>query len=225
MQAKENFDASISEVTYLNDKSKTDVSHDKIYFKVIILLLCAKLEKYVKDSTNEYLDSLLAKDLTKEQLPEKFVVELIKNELLKVKDKTVEKYVHDERCKDRAKVFSLIWDTKYTLKHIPKNELVVSISNNGTTAFEDAYKKVGFPDIIKNLPDYEQQPDDIAGITTSLSFSIYDTINKIIAMRHQIIHDDATPSVTINDINLYVAICKDFVSKIDAKLTEQLSLL
>lgn len=224
MQAKENFDASISEVIYLNDKSKTDVLHDKIYFKVIILLLCAKLEKYVKDSTNEYLDSLLSKDLTKEKLPEKFVVELIKNELLKVKDKTVEKYVYDEKCKDRAKVFSLIWDTKYILKHVPKNELVVSISNNGTTAFEDAYKKVGFPDIIKHLPDYEQQTD-VAGITTSLSFSIYDTINKIIAMRHQIIHDDATPGVTINEINLYVAICKDFVNKIDERLTEQIALL
>lgn len=224
MQAKENFDNSISEVTYLNVKSKTDISHDKVYFKVIILLLCAKLEKYVKDSTNEYLDSLLSKGLSKEQLPEKLVVELIKNELLKVKDKTVEKYVNDDKCKDRAKVFSLIWDTKYILKNIYKNELVVSISNNGTTAFEDAYKKVGFPDIIKNLPDYEQHTT-MAGITTSLSFSIYDTINKIISMRHQIIHDDATPSVTINDIDLYVAICKDFVSKMDAKLTEQLSLL
>lgn len=224
MQAKEIFDASISEVTYLNDKSKTDEAHDKVYFKVIILLLCAKLEKYVKDSTNEYLDSLLSKGLSKEQLPEKFVIELIKNELIKVKDKTVEKYVHDEKCKDRAKVFSLIWDTKYILRHIPKNELVVSISNNGTTAFEDAYKKVGFPDIIKNLPDYEQQTA-MAGITTSLSFSISDTINKIIAMRNQIIHEDATPSVTINDIDLYAAICKDFASKIDAKLTEQLSLL
>ena len=141
-----------------------------------------------------------------------------------MKDKTVEKYVNDDKCKDRAKVFSLIWDAKYILKNIYKNELVVSISNNGTTAFEDAYKKVGFPDIIKNLPDYEQHTT-MAGITTSLSFSIYDTINKIISMRHQIIHDDATPSVTINDINLYAAICKDFVSKMDAKLTEQLSLL
>lgn len=224
MQAKEIFDNSISEVTYLNMKSKTDISHDKVYFKVIILLLCAKLEKYVKDSTNEYLDSLLSKGLSKEQLPEKLVVELIKNELLKVKDKTVEKYVNDEKCKDRAKVFSLIWDAKYILKNTHKNELVVSISNNGTTAFEDAYKKVGFPDIIKNLPDYEQQTT-MAGITTSLSFSIYDTINKIISMRHKIIHDDATPSVTINDIDLYVSICKDFVSKMDAKLTEQLSLL
>ena len=224
MQAKENFDNSISEVTYLNVKSKTDISHYKVYFKVIILLLCAKLEKYVKDSTNEYLDALLSKGLSKEQLPEKLVVELIKNELLKVKDKTVEKYVNDDKCKDRAKVFSLIWDAKYILKNIYKNELVVSISNNGTTAFEDAYKKVGFPDIIKNLPDYEQHTT-MAGITTSLSFSIYDTINKIISMRHQIIHDDATPSVTINDINLYAAICKDFVSKMDAKLTEQLSLL
>ena len=83
MQAKENFDNSISEVTYLNVKSKTDISHYKVYFKVIILLLCAKLEKYVKDSTNEYLDALLSKGLSKEQLPEKLVVELIKNELLK----------------------------------------------------------------------------------------------------------------------------------------------
>ena len=116
MQAKENFDNSISEVTYLNMKSKTDISHDKVYFKVIILLLCAKLEKYVKDSTNEYLDSLLSKGLSKEQLPEKLVVELIKNELLKVKDKTVEKYVNDEKCKDRAKAVSYTHLTLPTIR-------------------------------------------------------------------------------------------------------------
>ena len=222
MQAKKNFDDSISEVAYLNNKSKTDTNGDKIYFKVIILLLCAKLEKFVKDSINEYIDSLLSKSLTKEQLPETFVLEIIKNELLKVEDMKIEKYITDERCKDRAKVFSLIWDTKYILKHITKSEFVVSISNNGTNAFENAYKKIGFPNIIKSLPDYEQQTD-MVDVTTSVSHSICNTINKIIAMRNKIIHDDATPSVTINDVDLFVAICTDFVTKIDAILTESLA--
>lgn len=224
MQAKEKFDFSIGEVIYLNDKSKTDVDNDKIYFKVIILLLCAKLEKYVKDSANEYLNRLISKALPKEQLPEKLVIEIIKNELLKIKDKTVENYMHDDTCKNRAKVFSLIWDSKYILKNLSKNEFELSITNNGTNAFESVYKKIGFSDIIKNLPDYEQQTD-MEDITTSVSFSINDTINKIVAMRHQIIHEDATPNITIHDIELYVAICKDFVSKIDEKLTAQIASL
>ena len=187
MQAKIDFDESINEVTYLNTISESDAKNDKIYFKVIILLLCAKLEKFVKDSTNEYIDLLLEKNLTKDKLPEKFVIEILKNELSKIQKDSVEHYIHNERSRERSKIFSLIWDDKYCLDSLQKKDFVVSISNNGTTAFEDTYKKIGFPDIIKNLSDYQQE-DDISGlITTSTNYSIPDTINKVINIRHKII--------------------------------------
>lgn len=218
MQAKIDFDESINEVTYLNTISESDAKNDKIYFKVIILLLCAKLEKFVKDSTNEYIDLLLEKNLTKDKLPEKFVIEILKNELSKIQKDSVEHYIHNERSRERSKIFSLIWDDKYCLDSLQKKDFVVSISNNGTTAFEDTYKKIGFPDIIKNLSDYQQE-DDISGlITTSTNYSIPDTINKVINIRHKIIHDDATPPITKNDVDLYVKIFKEFVKQINSEL-------
>ena len=222
MQAKIDFDESINEVTYLNTISESDAKNDKIYFKVIILLLCAKLEKFVKDSTNEYIDLLLEKNLTKDKLPEKFVIEILKNELSKIQKDSVEHYIHNERSRERSKIFSLIWDDKYCLDSLQKKDFVVSISNNGTTAFEDTYKKIGFPDIIKNLSDYQQE-DDISGlITTSTNYSIPDTINKVINIRHKIIHDDATPPITKNDVNLYVEIFKEFVNQINIELEKGL---
>ena len=89
MQSKINFDDSIQEVTYLNKVALEDADHDKIYFKVIILLLCAKLERYVKDSAKEYIDTLLELNLTRDTLPEKFVLQILKNELQKIDDVTV----------------------------------------------------------------------------------------------------------------------------------------
>ncbi len=222
MQSKIDFDGSISEVVYLNNVAQTDSNNDKIYFKVIILLLCAKLEKFVKDSTNEYISSLLSLNLTKEQLPPTFVKEVIKNEVQKINEKTVERYIENTRCQERSKVFSLIWDSKYLLKNLEKDDFVVSISNNGTTEFKDTYKKIGFPDIINNLSDYQQETN-IGGFVTSTAYSVAEKINKVIKLRHEIIHDDATPNITKTDIDLYVEIFKNFVEQIDMVLTQKLN--
>ena len=105
-----------------------------------------------------------------------------------------------------------------------KKDFVVSISNNGTTAFEDTYKKIGFPDIIKNLLDYQQEDEDSGlVITTSTKHPISNTINKVVKIRHEIIHDDATPSITKNDVDLYVEIFKEFVKQVDAELEKALA--
>ena len=221
MQSKKDFDESINEVVYLNNIAQKDADNDKIFFKVIILLLCAKLEKFVKDSTNEYISLLLSMNLTKEALPPLFVNEVIKNEIQIISEKTVERYIVNERDKERSKVFSLIWDPKFILKNLEKEDFVVSISNNGTTVFKDTYKKIGFPDIISNLSDYKQETD-IGGLSTFTAYSVTENINKVIKLRHEIIHDDATPSITKNDIDLYVAIFKNFVEQIDYVLTQKI---
>lgn len=218
MQSKINFDESIQEVTYLNKVALGDANHDKIYFKVIILLLCAKLERYVKDSTKEYIDALLELNLTRDTLPEKLVLQILKNELQKIDDVTLEKYFSNEKYRARSRVLSLIWDPKFALKNIAKEEFAISISNNGTTAFEDIYSKIGFPNIIKEIKDYVQNND-----VTTISISVKDQINKIIRIRHEIIHDDATPTLTKNDIDLFIEISKCFVEQIDDVLSSNLT--
>lgn len=120
MQSKINFDDSIQEVTYLNKVALEDADHDKTYFKVIILLLCAKLERYVKDSAKEYIDTLLELNLTRDTLPEKFVLQILKNELQKIDDVTLEKYYSNDKYRARSSVLSLIWDPKFVLKILQK---------------------------------------------------------------------------------------------------------
>ena len=217
MQSKINFDDSIQEVTYLNKVALGDANHDKIYFKVIVLLLCAKLERYVKDSTKEYIDELLELNLTRETLPEKFVLQILKNEIQKIGDVTLEKYFANDRCRARSSVLSLMWDSKFVLKDIAKEEFTVSVSNNGTTAFEDIYSKIGFPNIIKGLKDYVQNED----VTTTM-ISVKDQINRIIRIRHEIIHDDATPTLPKKDIDLFIETSKCFVDQIDNALSSNL---
>lgn len=220
MKAKVSFDGSLDEVVFLNETAQKDDKHDQIYFKVIVLLLCAKLEKYVKDSAKEYIDELIDLKLTKDKLPDKFVLQILKNELEKIRESTVEQYVQKEHHRESARNLSLIWDSKYVCKGLVKDEFTVSISNNGTTAFEDAYKKIGFPDVIKNMNDYVI-PDD--NKLTQTAVSVKDQINKIILLRHNIIHDDASPQLAVKDINLFVNISRFFVTQIDGALSAALA--
>ena len=217
MQAKKDFDASIDEVEFLN-RTAQEVGPEgdtKIYYKVIILLLCAKIETFVKDSTKEYIDFLLDLNLSKKDIPEKFLIEIIRNEIQKISDVGLEKYIRNQRFVERSKVFSLIWDSKYSLTKLEKEDFTVSISNNGTTAFEDSYKKIGFPNIIKEMEDFKTEEGIFGMVSTLTSYSIPNTINKIVRMRNEIIHEDATPSITENDVDLFINISKDFISKVD----------
>lgn len=217
MRAKDTFDESIEEVNFLNSQIKDNLEEDKIYFKVIILLLCAKLEKYVKDSAKEYISELINLKLTNEKLPKAFVNEIIKNEVEKIRSMNIENYVNKEQYKNRSRIFSLIWNPKYVLEQLNDEEFAISISSNGTNALEDAYKKIGFHNMINTLKDYKQ--DDLYSET---SYSIKDNINSVIKIRHQIIHEDATPLVTSTEIKLYVDIFKDFVNQVDHLLSENI---
>lgn len=221
MQAKEDFEKSIYEVSYLNGIAAKEKDKDYVYYKVIILLLSAKLEKYVKDSANEYIKYILDLELTKEKLPRKLLIEIIQNEIDKVQSIKLEKYISNQQYIERAKVLSLIWDAHYKLRKLDENEFAISISNNGTTAFNDVYKKIGFPDLISNMEDFSQETS-IGGFVTQTAYSISDTINKVINLRNQIIHTDATPSITENEIGLYIVIIHEFVMKVDAILSSSI---
>ena len=60
------------------------------------------------------------------------------------------------------------------------------------------------------------------GVSTTITRSVPDTINKLICMRNNIIHDDATPPITSNEISIYIEIGEDFVKQIDDILVSEL---
>lgn len=216
MNSKEEFYSSIQEITFLNQQIHND-ANDIALFKSIVLLLCAKLEKYVKDSAQEYVQEILKLNLKKNDIPQELLVEIIINEVKKIGDGTINRYLADATYQERAKVLSLIWDDKKVLKSLKVDEFSVSISNNGTNEFERVYKKIGFPNIINGLNDYV-----FNDMYSSTSYSIKNIINTIIWMRNNIIHDDARPPITTSDINLYIEIVKNFVDQIDAKLETEI---
>lgn len=217
MNSKEKFYTSIQEITFLNQKIG-DNSEDKALFKSIVLLLSAKLEKYVKDSAQEYVQEILKLNLTKNDLPQELFVEIIKNEVNTINNVKIENYLTKEKYKERSRVLSLIWDDKRILKSLKCEEFSISISNNGTNEFESVYKKIGFQNIINELEDYVLNNDVLDNICSSTSYSIKEKINSIIHMRNNIIHDDATPQITPSDIKLYIEVVKSFVDQIDSKL-------
>lgn len=220
MQAKDEFISNINEVSFLNSKVDGDIQNDKVLFKSIILLLCAKLEKFVKDSTKEYIKEIINLKLKQDEIPTALIKEIINNEIEKINSVTIENYITKSYNQERAKIFSIIWDKKFVLNTLNADEFVISISNNGTTAFKNVYKKIGLPNIIQELNDYKQ-----ADLYSETSFSIVDNIDRVIKLRHEIIHNDATPQITHTEISLYINIFTDFVLQIDKRMTEELQKL
>lgn len=217
MKAKETFNSSIEEISILNNMVNGNTTNDNVLFKSIILLLCAKLEKFVKDSCKEYIENIIKLKPTKSLLSETFIKEIILNEIKFISDKTIENYLTKSHYAERSKVFSLIWDTKYKLENLNREEFEISITKNGTNEFSHVYKKIGFPNIIEELEDFT-----FSDMYSTTSYSIKDKINGVISMRHNIIHDDANPQITPSDIKLNIAIFKSFVDQIDENLENSL---
>ena len=218
MKAKDDFDSSVCEVSFLNNKVDGDIKNDNVLFKSIILLLCAKLEKYVKDSCKEYIDLLIELKPTNDLIPSNFIKEIIQNEIDFINRVKLENYITKQEYRNRSKIFEIIWDNKKTIDNLNHDEFAVSISNNGTTEFNQVYKKIGFPNLIDNLKDFVHHD-----LYSSTNYSVKDTINKVIHIRHQIIHEDATPSLTSSDINLFIEIFKNFVIQIDKILENSIN--
>lgn len=72
--------------------------------------------------------------------------------------------------------------------------------------------------MIKEIKDYVQNDD-----VTTISISVKDQINRIIRIRHEIIHDDATPNLSPKDIELFIEVSKCFVEQIDDVLSYNLT--
>ena len=220
-ESKDKFAKSIKEVEYLNSICKKETKYDYIFFKAIILLLSAKLEKFVKDSTKEYINELISYNVTNKNIPIKLIKEIINNELKKIENITLDNYIApNKQHKKRAKVFSLIWDDTYHLSELNVDEFLISISKNGSNGIKEVYSKIGLSNIIFSIPDYCQ----FDGFT-QINYSVVNRIDYIIYLRNNIIHEDVNPIITYQDNELNIRIIKHFVSKVNQKLNHSLKLI
>lgn len=219
MKAKYDFKSSITEIQNLT--SKIDGSkNDNTLFKSIVLLLCAKLEKYVKDSVFEYVKNLSDLKLKAKYFPQAFLDCVIQNEIDFAYDKKAARYI--EKHSKRAKTFCAVFDKETILDNINAEELVISISNNNSIRIQNIYSKIGFEDLTGTIKDYKQE-NSYGGAETITSFPILDTINKVISIRHEIIHEDATPPLTTSVVQLYTEIFIEFVNQIDNLLAASIN--
>ncbi|MFI3166275.1 MAG: MAE_28990/MAE_18760 family HEPN-like nuclease [Bacillota bacterium] len=224
MEARDKFNESIDEVKILVKKAEQDEINSNVYFKSCVLLMCAKLEKYVKDSTKEYFEDILNLGLSAKFIPHEIKVAVIENEINFITNKTVSKYISEPNFIKRSEQFALIWNKKYSLKDVNYDEYTVSIANNGETAFKKCYYKVGLHDIMDGLNDYEKKQDPLlGGIETKESYGITTVINKIIYIRHNIIHDDAQVQITSSDLTIYIDVVSSFVTQIDERLESKVN--
>lgn len=224
MKSKDDFLNSLNEVVELNDmaeldeiKSFNNVYNNSTIYKSIILLLVAKMEKYVKDSAADYFDEIIKKNVKAQELPQKFKNELVMRLASQIENNHINN-CNKEEYKKNIKNISIAWDDNVTISNIDVDNKL-PMSSHGTTEIENIYKKLGFDNILSTIPDIEILSP--LGVTKTL-VSVKDKINSLIGLRHNIIHSDATPSITKEDVNLFINVITNFVNFIDLKLDESL---
>ena len=228
MQATNDFNKSIKELNYLTDLSKNiDLENvndsNTVVKKAIVLLLCAKLERFVKDITNEYIHKILDKKLKSNNVPLGLKKEIYKMEINLI-NTDFDNYFRTNKNKKYLRNFSLFWDDNYIINEL-RDDFSISISNNGTTEFRKIFKRIGFKDMLDDIPDFTTSEEDVCGVSTIQSFPIINRIDSMISKRHKIIHDDENPNLTNSEIDIYINVVKMFTENVDKKFEESLEKL
>jgi len=222
MISKTVFEKSIQEIELINNNVSDDNKNCLTYYKVIILFLCTKLEKYVVDSAKEYIIGIKNKGIKSKLLPNGLKELILQNELDKIQKVGIHKYSIGNEYKNGAVNFSLIWDDSFVISYLDEDDFYIELSKHGTNTINDMYKKIGFDALVEKVPNYEII-DIVAGVSTIVSNSVENILNKIVGMRNNIIHQDATPSITKQDIELFIQVSKHFVVWIDKYLDKELA--
>jgi hypothetical protein len=225
MRAKDEFFSRLHDINVLNEAAAKDSANSLVYFKSILLLLAAKLEKYVEDSAKEYVDEVLNLSLPAKMLDEPFVESFIALVSPRLTDIKLAKTKSNSRFRDQLKILSSLWDENFVFKkaNIVDLDFTSKISRSGSDAIQTCYAKIGLPKITENLTDYRDLSEKISSVDTAVCYDIIDQLNSAIRLRHEIIHNDAEiSSITGNDVDRYIAIYRDFVSQIDERLQKNL---
>ena len=224
MESKDRFLESIKEVETINNNIDDKKEDSITYFKAIILFLCTKLEKYTTDSAKEYIIEIKNKRIVSSKIPTELKRCIVQNEIDKINKYGLYHFFEKEEYKKHAENISLMWDDNYVLSSINEDEFYIELSSHGTNVINDLYKKIGFDSLISEVDNYDVEMA-IAGVTSVMSYTVSNEINRIVGMRNNIIHEDATPNVTKQDIDLFISISKHFVLWIDNFLSEKVQLV
>jgi len=196
-ESKAEFDEAIKEIVILityAKKNKKSSNKYAIFNKASIVLLCAKFEAFIEEFLEDYAFKHMKNSSNKEldSFIYEHIIDIIVSDLeLKKSDKSKRKICIQE-------IVSLC------------SEVEIKPVENFRIKAKFNYGKHGQDEVKRLLTAFgfkEFAEDE----TTKLFFNKFNGLNNI---RNNIIHEDATPSLTHQDVEDYMKIMNDFVQNL-----------
>lgn len=225
LESDKDFEVALREVSVLYSvarKSQGNHLEYKTYNKSALLLLIAKFEHCLENMIQDYINNI-----NKFNLEAQFIPIGIKRSHTLFKLKNYQALVN-QSSKEFKRLFEDIGFLWISQKHY--NDLKVdtkfSFGRHGEEELEKLLKKIGFDNIFLKIKVHKKVMD--VSVTKGFRREKIDfkgILNSIIHQRHNIIHEDATPNLTHEDIYKYQVYITQFIKKLSKLLQRNLEKL
>ncbi len=218
----EKFYEALQEVEVLIATAKayeTDKVKYLTYNKASLLLLAAKFENFVEQIVAEYIDVINSMKLNCEQIPECL---RINHSLFKL-EKSKSIFEQQHRQEDIIRVLSELgelWSEQNIFEKISVN-CKFNYGRHGDKELIKLFANIGIKDIFAKVKIYNDQESLMSDDKIEVDFR--GLFNSMSGMRNNIIHQDATPDLTHNEIEKYACNFKEFAKEVSVRLAEVLS--
>lgn len=212
-EAISEFDVALEEVNILI-KSASKNEKNELYYKAInksaILLLAAKFEAFIENIVEEFISKLNAKNLINRLIPDDIKLQ---HSFMQVDQITTYRTnrAHYDKAKDCLINLSNLWaphDIHFADLKLPAK---FDYGTHGEKEIKRLFCVIGIDDIFA-------QTELAMGVSDRID--IRGKINSMTHIRNNIIHEDATPSLTHIEINDFLKATKIFAQKAADILTE-----
>ncbi len=202
---KEFFNEALKEINLLilySRRNKNDFLKYATFNKSAIVLLCSKFESYIENALQEY-SYLHIKHSSNKSLDIHIyenIVEEIMNNLESTKNNKTKRKPHLNSIAEFCGTEECSPIDHYSVK------AKFNYGKHGQKEVEKLLIKFGFSDTVKK----------------ESSENFFKQFNSLNFIRNNIIHEDATPSLTDKDVEKYVKIISDFILELDNEAVEKL---
>jgi hypothetical protein len=216
------FEATLREVDILLDTAEANEANETLYAalnKSAILLLTGKFEYFAEHLAEEYIFSVNNLKANADRIPD---VLRLSHSLYALR---VMEQFRDKRKKELAiSVFvqlGKLWATSDRFEKLDV-DCKFSYGKHGQVELRKLFGQIGIEDIFEIVK--VREPDEtLLAETEEKEVDFAGEFNSVTYLRNNILHQDASPQLTVKEIRRFVNLCRAFSSQLVRILVELLN--
>lgn len=223
LTATKDFLEALTEVDALISLAKTHEKNITTYQplnKSNLVLLVVKFEVFIEDIVDEYVESTNAHALPSDKIP-------VRLKLTHFLEKVERAWPLKERQEDEieaiCKETGSFWNPHRDSQCPPlRIDTRFSFGKHGSNEIERLFKKIGQPDIFSHVSITTTRVDVSLEQDIEEKVDFKGTLDSLICLRNEIVHRDATPKITPDDLISHKAFLQQFSEKLDDYISQQI---